>query len=111
MRTCAQRLQQCLLLSGAAQLLLVLLPPALDGRICLSSPPNPPASRLPHAAAAANPLLHAAKICNQLSLGPLKIGGFLVFAAVFFVSRVLLVPWAVIKPALLDSRCAAEGGP
>lgn len=54
--------------------------------------------------AMSNPLLHAAKICNQLSLGPLKIGGFLVFAAVFFVSRVLLVPWAVLKPALLDSR-------
>lgn len=69
--------------------------------ITLTLLPSPPP-------AAANPLLHAAKICNQLSLGPLKIGGFLVFAAVFFVSRVLLVPWAVLKPALLDSRWAHQ---
>ncbi|KAI3425943.1 hypothetical protein D9Q98_007913 [Chlorella vulgaris] len=54
--------------------------------------------------AISNPLLHIAKICNQLSLGPLKIGGFMVFALAFFLSRVILVPLAVLKPALLDSR-------
>lgn len=54
--------------------------------------------------AISNPLLHFAKICNQLSLGPLKIGGFVLFAVAFFLSRVLLVPWAVLKPAMLDSR-------
>ncbi|KAL4436971.1 hypothetical protein ABPG75_004110 [Micractinium tetrahymenae] len=54
--------------------------------------------------AISNPLLHIAKICNQLNLGPLKIGGFVAFALAFFLSRVLLVPWAVLKVALLDSR-------
>jgi hypothetical protein len=54
--------------------------------------------------AISNPLLHIAKICNQLSLGPLKIGGFMVFALAFLLSRVILVPLAVLKPALLDSR-------
>ncbi len=87
----------------------VVTPPTQDHPDCpaarsnwdapLPSPPTAPP-------AAANPLLHAAKICNQLSLGPLKIGGFLIFAAIFFLSRVLLVPWAVLKPALLDSRWA-----
>lgn len=56
--------------------------------------------------AVSNPLLHIAKICNQLSLGPLKIGGFVLFAAAFFATRVAMVPLAVLKPALLDSRCA-----
>jgi hypothetical protein len=49
--------------------------------------------------AMSNPLLHLAKICNQLSLGSLKIGGFMIFAIVFFFSRILLVPWAVLKVA------------
>ena len=56
--------------------------------------------------AISNPLLHFAKICNQLSLGSLKIGGFVMFALAFFLSRVLLVPVAVLKTALFDSRCA-----
>lgn len=61
--------------------------------------------------AVSNPLLHIAKICNQLSLGPLKIGGFVAFAAAFFLSRVLLVPWAVLKVAALDSRwVVGQGG-
>lgn len=54
--------------------------------------------------AISNPLLHVAKICNQLNLGPLKVGGFMAFALAFLVSRVLLVPWAVLKVALVDSR-------
>lgn len=54
--------------------------------------------------AVSNPLLHLAKICNQLSLGPLKIGGFVLFAATFFVSRVLLVPWAVLRVTALETR-------
>ncbi|PSC69361.1 ceramide synthase 5 [Micractinium conductrix] len=53
--------------------------------------------------AVSNPLLHIAKICNQLSLGPMKIGGFVVFAAAFFVTRVLLAPWAVLKVAAVDT--------
>ncbi len=36
----------------------------------------------------------------------LKVGGFVVFALAFFVSRVLLVPWAVLKVAFIDGRCA-----
>lgn len=51
-----------------------------------------------------NPLLHAAKICNQLNLGPMKIGGFVAFAAVFFASRVLLVPWAVLRSCIVEPR-------
>lgn len=51
-----------------------------------------------------NPLLHIAKVCNQLSLGPLKMGGFAAFALVFFVSRIILVPLSILKPALFDSR-------
>ncbi|KAL4428508.1 hypothetical protein ABPG75_002597 [Micractinium tetrahymenae] len=54
--------------------------------------------------AISNPLLHLAKICNQLAIPVLRLGGFLLFAAAFFASRVLLVPWAVLKPAALDSR-------
>ncbi|EFN55716.1 hypothetical protein CHLNCDRAFT_52373 [Chlorella variabilis] len=54
--------------------------------------------------AMSNPLLHLAKICNQLSLGPLKIGGFMIFALIFFLSRILLVPWAVLKVTWLDCR-------
>ncbi|KAL4430548.1 hypothetical protein ABPG77_005788 [Micractinium sp. CCAP 211/92] len=54
--------------------------------------------------AISNPLLHIAKICNQLNLGVLKVGGFVVFALAFFVSRVLLVPWAVLKVAFIDGR-------
>lgn len=59
--------------------------------------------------ALSNPLLHLAKICNQLNVPGLRLGGFLLFAATFFATRVLLVPWAVLKPAMLDSRCACSG--
>ena len=35
----------------------------------------------------------------------MKIGGFVVFAAAFFVTRVLLAPWAVLKVAAVDTMC------
>lgn len=54
--------------------------------------------------AISNPLLHLAKVCNQLDIPVLRLGGFLLFAAAFLVTRVLLVPWAVLKPTALDSR-------
>ncbi|KAL4418843.1 hypothetical protein ABPG77_004440 [Micractinium sp. CCAP 211/92] len=57
--------------------------------------------------AISNPLLHLAKVCNQLSIPGLRLGGFLLFAAAFFITRVLLVPWAVLKPVAVDSRVDA----
>jgi hypothetical protein len=54
--------------------------------------------------AVSNPLLHAAKICNQLALDALRMPAFAAFAAVFFVTRVVLLPLLVLKPALLDAR-------
>ena len=95
-------------------------PSVIDAWLCsLPTHPPLPARPPPHPAvtnltrlgtvvlgtfAMSNPLLHLAKICNQLSLGPLKIGGFMIFALIFFLSRILLVPWAVLKVTWLDCR-------
>lgn len=54
--------------------------------------------------AVSNPLLHAAKIVNQLGLAPLRTPAFGAFALAFFVTRVVMVPRVVLKPAVLDSR-------
>jgi len=49
-----------------------------------------------------NPLLHAAKLANQLDLR-VKVGAFAAFAAVFLATRVLLVPPVVLIPAAVGS--------
>jgi hypothetical protein len=50
-----------------------------------------------------NPLLHAAKVANQLDARG-KIAAFAAFAAAFFLTRVLLVPRVVLAPSAVQSR-------
>lgn len=49
-----------------------------------------------------NPFLHVAKVANQLGMAG-RMAAFGVFAAVFFVTRVLLVPKAILWVTLVDS--------
>ncbi len=49
-----------------------------------------------------NPFLHAAKVCNQLGM-PARMPAFALFAAVFFLTRVLLVPYSILRVTLVDS--------
>ncbi len=51
-----------------------------------------------------NPTLHAAKITNQLHLGKFRAPAFSFFALTFFITRVLMVPFVVLLPALVHSR-------
>jgi hypothetical protein len=52
-----------------------------------------------------NPALHLAKIANQLNASSrVRIGAFAAFAMVFFVTRVLMVPFIVLGPAAKYSR-------
>jgi hypothetical protein len=115
---CCSRPPACFDATPPAQLLIVTPTPAAPA--CLSACPparSPAGTNLTRLGvvvlacfAISNPLLHFAKICNQLSLGNLKIGGFVMFALAFFLSRVLLVPAAVLKTALFDSRYAGWVG-
>lgn len=50
-----------------------------------------------------NPFLHFAKICNQLNMR-IKMPAFALFALLFLVTRVLMVPPVILIPTLVDSR-------
>lgn len=55
--------------------------------------------------AISNPILHAAKIANQLNApNPIRLSGFALFALLFFVSRVVMVPFVILYPAMYLSR-------
>ena len=49
-----------------------------------------------------NPFLHVAKILNQLGL-PARVPAFAAFAAIFFVTRVVLVPYSILRVTVWDS--------
>ncbi|GAB4823050.1 hypothetical protein N2152v2_010096 [Parachlorella kessleri] len=49
-----------------------------------------------------NPFLHAAKFLNQLAL-PARVPVFAAFATIFFVTRVVLVPYSILRVTVWDS--------
>lgn len=50
-----------------------------------------------------NPALHVAKICNQL-FPSMRIVAFGLFSALFFITRVILVPPVILKMTILEAR-------
>jgi len=51
-----------------------------------------------------NPTLHLAKLCNQLDIGILRVPTFALFAGLFFMTRVVLVPLIILIPGMFHSR-------
>ena len=51
-----------------------------------------------------NPVLHAAKIANQLHMEKIRMPLFGAFALTFVITRVILVPHIVLIPAIVHSR-------
>ena len=71
------------------------------GAACQALPPCFPPTTTHPPTPRSNPFLHIAKMCNQLGSSA-RMPAFALFAALFFVTRVVMVPPAVLKTAMLD---------
>jgi TLC domain len=55
-----------------------------------------------------SPLLHLSKLASKLEFARLKLGLFAAFTVVFFVTRLLVFPYVVMKRCA-DTRCSGRG--